>query len=104
MCGVCVCVCVCVCVRVCVWGGVGGCMVCDVCVGLWVYVCVCVCVCMCVGLLEKHCISPAEELVRLVKGFATTWKSSMEALNHEVMEKFTNFKNGTAILQVHKYK
>jgi hypothetical protein len=40
-----------------------------------------------------------KELVRLVKGFATTWKSSMEALNHEVMEKFTNFKNGTAILQ-----
>src|SRR4029434_2800511 len=51
-----VCVCVCVCVGVCVWG-VGGVVVCGVCVWVWarcrvvsVWWCVCarVCVCVCV--------------------------------------------------------
>ena len=37
---------------------------------------------------------------QLVRGFAADWKRSIETLNHDVMQSFTNFKNGTAILQV----
>lgn len=36
----------------------------------------------------------------LVRGFASDWKKSIETLNHDIMQSFTNFKNGTAILQV----
>jgi len=36
---------------------------------------------------------------QLVRGFAAEWKRSIEILNQEVMQSFTNFKNGTAILQ-----
>lgn len=36
---------------------------------------------------------------QLVRGFASEWKKSIEMLNHEVMNSFTNFRNGTAILQ-----
>ena len=37
---------------------------------------------------------------QLVRGFAADWKKSIETLNHDIMQSFTNFKNGTAILQV----
>ena len=37
---------------------------------------------------------------QLVRGFASDWKKSIEELNQDVMHSFTNFKNGTAILQV----
>ncbi len=37
---------------------------------------------------------------QLVRGFASDWKKSIETLNHDIMQSFTNFKNGTAILQV----
>ena len=37
---------------------------------------------------------------QLVRGFGAEWKRSIEVLNQEVMHSFTNFKNGTAILQV----
>lgn len=35
----------------------------------------------------------------LVKSFAKNWKSSLDGINQEIMNSFTNFKNGTAILQ-----
>ena len=41
-----------------------------------------------------------DEVVRLVRGFASNWKGSIESLNHDVMRQFTNFRNGTSILQV----
>ncbi len=37
---------------------------------------------------------------QLVRGFAANWKKSIEELNQDIMQSFTNFKNGTAILQV----
>lgn len=36
---------------------------------------------------------------QLVRGFAANWKKSIEELNQDIMQSFTNFKNGTAILQ-----
>ena len=39
-------------------------------------------------------------LQQLVRGFAADWKKSIETLNQDIMQSFTNFKNGTAILQV----
>ena len=38
---------------------------------------------------------------QLVRGFSANWKKSIEELNQDIMQSFTNFKNGTAILQVH---
>ena len=35
-----------------------------------------------------------------MRGFNADWKRSIEAINQAVMQSFTNFKNGTAILQV----
>lgn len=35
----------------------------------------------------------------IVRSFAKNWKQALEAINHEVMNSFTNFKNGTSILQ-----
>ena len=37
---------------------------------------------------------------QLVRGFANTWKKSIEDLNQDIMHSFTNFRNGTTILQV----
>ena len=37
---------------------------------------------------------------QLVRGFASDWKRSIENINQEIMRSFSNFKNGTAILQV----
>uniref|UniRef100_A0A803SSY6 Vacuolar protein sorting-associated protein 52 homolog n=1 Tax=Anolis carolinensis TaxID=28377 RepID=A0A803SSY6_ANOCA len=38
-------------------------------------------------------------VTQLVRGFAATWKSAVEALSQDVMRSFTNFKNGTTIIQ-----
>ncbi|KAG2469315.1 VPS52 protein, partial [Polypterus senegalus] len=35
----------------------------------------------------------------LVRGFASSWKQSVENLSQDVMRSFTNFKNGTGIIQ-----
>jgi len=39
---------------------------------------------------------------QLVRGFAADWKKSIENINQEIMRSFSNFKNGTTILQVSK--
>ena len=36
----------------------------------------------------------------LIRGFNSDWKKAIEAINQEIMQRFSNFKNGTAILQV----
>ncbi|XP_029441038.1 vacuolar protein sorting-associated protein 52 homolog [Rhinatrema bivittatum] len=38
-------------------------------------------------------------VTQLVRGFAGTWKQSVENLSQDVMRSFTNFKNGTSIIQ-----
>ena len=50
---------------------------------------------------KKNMVKVDEERIQqLVRGFAVNWKKSIEELNRDVMHFFTNFKNGTAILQV----
>jgi len=43
-------------------------------------------------------------ITQLVRGFSSTWKQSVEALSQDVMRSFTNFKNGTSIIQVQPYE
>nr|XP_025979347.1 vacuolar protein sorting-associated protein 52 homolog [Dromaius novaehollandiae] len=38
-------------------------------------------------------------VTQLVRGFSSTWKASVEALSQDVMRSFSNFKNGTSIIQ-----
>ncbi|XP_037650136.1 vacuolar protein sorting-associated protein 52 homolog [Sebastes umbrosus] len=38
-------------------------------------------------------------ITQLVRGFSGTWKQSVEAMSQDVMRSFTNFKNGTSIIQ-----
>ncbi|KAF7235308.1 hypothetical protein EYD10_17863 [Varanus komodoensis] len=38
-------------------------------------------------------------VTQLVRGFAGTWKAAVESLSQDVMRSFTNFKNGTSIIQ-----
>uniref|UniRef100_A0A9J8CS08 Vacuolar protein sorting-associated protein 52 homolog n=1 Tax=Cyprinus carpio carpio TaxID=630221 RepID=A0A9J8CS08_CYPCA len=38
-------------------------------------------------------------ITQLVRGFSSSWKQSVEALSQDVMRSFTNFKNGTSIIQ-----
>uniref|UniRef100_A0A8C1YFE6 Vacuolar protein sorting-associated protein 52 homolog n=1 Tax=Cyprinus carpio TaxID=7962 RepID=A0A8C1YFE6_CYPCA len=38
-------------------------------------------------------------ITQLVRGFSSSWKQSVEALSLDVMRSFTNFKNGTSIIQ-----
>ncbi|KAM8884079.1 vacuolar protein sorting-associated protein 52 homolog [Synchiropus picturatus] len=38
-------------------------------------------------------------ITQLVRGFSSTWKSSVELMSQDVMRSFTNFKNGTSIIQ-----
>ncbi|KAF7650006.1 hypothetical protein LDENG_00133010 [Lucifuga dentata] len=38
-------------------------------------------------------------ITQLVRGFSATWKQSVEAMSQDVMRSFTNFKNGTSIIQ-----
>ena len=37
---------------------------------------------------------------QLVRDFAVRWKAAIEGMNSELMRSFSNFKNGTQILQV----
>ncbi|XP_049890671.1 vacuolar protein sorting-associated protein 52 homolog isoform X1 [Epinephelus moara] len=38
-------------------------------------------------------------ITQLVRGFSSTWKQSVELMSQDVMRSFTNFKNGTSIIQ-----
>ncbi|XP_061597458.1 vacuolar protein sorting-associated protein 52 homolog isoform X2 [Cololabis saira] len=38
-------------------------------------------------------------ITQLVRGFSGTWKQSVESMSQDVMRSFTNFKNGTSIIQ-----
>ncbi|KAI6226931.1 Vacuolar protein sorting-associated protein 52-like protein [Aphelenchoides besseyi] len=58
----------------------------------------------CEPLVEQN---NAQQLVKytgkvtaIIRAFATDWKRSIEAVNGEVLKSFTNFKNGTNILQM----
>ena len=51
------------------------------------------------GLLLISCFH-LERIQQLVRGFASDWKRSIENINQEIMRSFSNFKNGTTILQV----
>ncbi len=42
----------------------------------------------------------ADKVPNIVKSFGVEWKRAIESINQEVMQSFTNFKNGTTILQV----
>uniref|UniRef100_A0A3B5KEH5 Vacuolar protein sorting-associated protein 52 homolog n=1 Tax=Takifugu rubripes TaxID=31033 RepID=A0A3B5KEH5_TAKRU len=47
-----------------------------------------------------HILTPYPNLFYdLVRGFSATWKQSVEAMSRDVMRSFTNFKNGTSIIQ-----
>uniref|UniRef100_A0AC35GC76 Vacuolar protein sorting-associated protein 52 homolog n=1 Tax=Panagrolaimus sp. PS1159 TaxID=55785 RepID=A0AC35GC76_9BILA len=46
-------------------------------------------------LLKRH----TGKVMQLVRSFGADWKRAIEAINHEILQSFTNFKNGTAILQ-----
>ena len=39
-------------------------------------------------------------VTQLIRGFGSSWKSSVESLSQDVMRSFTNFRNGTSIIQV----
>lgn len=45
----------------------------------------------------------AERVQQIIRGFNNDWKKALETINQEVMRAFTNFKNGTQILQVCPY-
>ncbi|KAM7373695.1 hypothetical protein PAMP_008529 [Pampus punctatissimus] len=38
-------------------------------------------------------------ITQLIRGFSGTWKQSVESMSQDVMRSFTNFKNGTSIIQ-----
>ncbi|XP_076413378.1 vacuolar protein sorting-associated protein 52 homolog isoform X2 [Peromyscus maniculatus bairdii] len=38
-------------------------------------------------------------VTQLIRGFGSSWKASMESLSQDVMRSFTNFRNGTSIIQ-----
>ncbi|XP_036783581.1 vacuolar protein sorting-associated protein 52 homolog isoform X4 [Manis pentadactyla] len=38
-------------------------------------------------------------VIQLIRGFGSSWKSSVESLSQDVMRSFTNFRNGTSIIQ-----
>nr|CAI9704757.1 unnamed protein product [Rangifer tarandus platyrhynchus] len=38
-------------------------------------------------------------VTQLIRGFGSSWKSSVESLSQDVMRSFTNFRNGTSIIQ-----
>eukprot|EP00058_Branchiostoma_floridae_P023157 XP_002608647.1 hypothetical protein BRAFLDRAFT_97676 [Branchiostoma floridae] len=56
------------------------------------------------GLLERGQTDQVKNqdarITKLVRGFAVNWKQAIDVINQEVMRSFTNFKNGTQILQV----
>lgn len=49
---------------------------------------------------DPGCHLPPARVTQLVRGFASTWKTSVESLSQDVMRSFSNFKNGTSIIQV----
>lgn len=55
------------------------------------------------GLMEKGQLdrlrNEEARITQLVRGFSSTWKQSVEAMSQDVMRSFTNFKNGTSIIQ-----
>lgn len=55
------------------------------------------------GLIEKGQLDKLKNdearITQLVRGFSSTWKQSVEGLSQDVMRSFTNFKNGTSIIQ-----
>jgi len=42
----------------------------------------------------------ASKVTQIVRSFSVEWKRSIEAINSEILQSFTNFKNGTNILQM----
>ncbi|XP_006860415.1 PREDICTED: vacuolar protein sorting-associated protein 52 homolog isoform X3 [Chrysochloris asiatica] len=38
-------------------------------------------------------------VTQLIRGFGSSWKTSVESLSQDVMRSFTNFRNGTSIIQ-----
>lgn len=53
----------------------------------------------CLSVCLTSCLSTAR-ITQLVRGFSSSWKQSVEAMSQDVMRSFTNFKNGTSIIQV----
>ncbi|XP_074542814.1 vacuolar protein sorting-associated protein 52 homolog [Halichoeres trimaculatus] len=55
------------------------------------------------GLMEKGQLDRLKNeearITQLVRGFSSSWKQSVEAMSQDVMRSFTNFKNGTSIIQ-----
>ncbi|KAM9824191.1 vacuolar protein sorting-associated protein 52 homolog [Neosynchiropus ocellatus] len=55
------------------------------------------------GLMERGHLerlrNDEARITQLVRGFSATWKSSVELMSQDVMRSFTNFKNGTSIIQ-----
>lgn len=51
------------------------------------------------GFLSDARLFPAR-VTQLVRGFSSSWKQAVEAMSQDVMRSFTNFKNGTSIIQV----
>ncbi|XP_041480934.1 vacuolar protein sorting-associated protein 52 homolog [Lytechinus variegatus] len=46
-----------------------------------------------------HLKTQERHVEQLVRGFSSGWKQAIELINQEIMRSFTNFKNGTSILQ-----
>ncbi|VDK83209.1 unnamed protein product [Onchocerca ochengi] len=42
----------------------------------------------------------SDSVTKIVRSFCAHWKKSIDAINNEIVRSFTNFKNGTNILQV----
>ncbi|XP_069372685.1 vacuolar protein sorting-associated protein 52 homolog isoform X6 [Paralichthys olivaceus] len=56
------------------------------------------------GLMEKGQLDRLKNeearITQLVRGFSSSWKQSVESMSQDVMRSFTNFKNGTSIIQI----
>ncbi|KFP06547.1 Vacuolar protein sorting-associated protein 52, partial [Calypte anna] len=50
------------------------------------------------GEMEKL-LGKEARVTKLARGFSSTWKGAVEALSGDVMRSFSNFKNGTSIIQ-----
>ncbi|XP_076353464.1 vacuolar protein sorting 52 isoform X4 [Tachypleus tridentatus] len=59
---------------------------------------------MCENYLERgqpeHLSKEEKRVAHLVRSFNCGWKASLDDINKDIMKSFTNFKNGTNILQV----
>jgi ribosome-binding ATPase YchF (GTP1/OBG family) len=40
------------------------------------------------------------KVTQIVRAFAAEWKRSIESINAKILQSFTNFKNGTKVLQI----